>query len=77
LAIRVEWRDDEFPAAIKTSVTNVDARIIEQLDLQSTAARFYDVAAPAPREKGVRASFFLFRNGFLETKNRNLSAGNH
>jgi hypothetical protein len=33
LAIRVEWRDDEFPAAIKTSVANVDARIIEQLEL--------------------------------------------
>jgi hypothetical protein len=50
LAIRVEWRDDEFPAAIKTSVANVDARIIEQLELLTLllpAARFYDVAAPA------------------------------
>jgi hypothetical protein len=67
LAIRVEWRDDEFPAAIKTSVTNVDARIIEQLELLTIllpAARFYDVAAPALREKGDRASFFPFSEWF-------------
>jgi hypothetical protein len=61
LAIRVEWRDDEFPAAIKTSVANVDARIIEQLELLLLlpAARFYDVAAPA-RGKSPSILFFLF-----------------
>jgi len=63
LAIRVEWRDDEFPAAIKTSVTNVDARIIEQLELLTLllpAARFYDVAAPAQGKKGPSIIFSFF-----------------
>jgi len=69
LAIRVEWRDDEFPAAIKTSVANVDARIIEQLELLTLllpAAR--TTSLRPPRGKKVRASFFSFfrvsRKGF-------------
>jgi hypothetical protein len=52
LAIRVEWRDDEFPAAIKTSVANVDARIIEQLELLTLllpAARTTSLRPPGER----------------------------
>jgi hypothetical protein len=69
LAIRVEWRDDEFPAAIKTSVANVDARIIEQLELLKLllpAARFYDVAAPARGKTGPSIIFSFFGHGSFQ-----------